>query len=263
MRIVAGRRPHRSDRRGAMSRPASDIDGWAWRVDRIRYQGPRGMRTGGIVDRREGVADVGEHTLSQHVVRVRLAARPRPAGADLPMPPLSDQAADGAGGGGGLGLDGHPEADDQCRCPGVGPGAPVDRAVPGAVGIRWGFEPTGGKAVHRGLKVASCRSAVSIATSRARVSTARVRILAWGSMRAARCSPGRSRGPGASGSSGWSSPSRSSASSGSVSARAARGRSARTRGSSSGGSGSWVSWARGSTPRSIAPAIRSSIATWR
>ena len=98
------------------------------------------------------------------------------------MPPLPDQAADGAGGGGRLGMDGHREADAPCRWPGRGSRTsgrsgrgrrPGRSARAGGVWGGRGWQSDGDS------RVSSCDSAGALRRPRARASTARVRIRAW------------------------------------------------------------------------------------
>src|SRR5262249_17774281 len=65
---------------------------------------------GEAVSRRKGVLDDGQHTMSEPVLWACHTVCRRPAGPDLPVPVLSDEAAGGAGGGRVLGLDGPHQA---------------------------------------------------------------------------------------------------------------------------------------------------------
>ena len=190
IRTVRLRRIGSGSRRfgGGRSRP----DGW--RDCRLRLARHEVRR--GIGDKEErGLLDARDCTMSERVLRARLAARRRPAGADLPLPALPDEAADGAGGGGRLGMDGDHQADAPRRVAAAASGrrarGPVGRARSGrprgrSKPVRSGSGPRladGDSADFDGDRRAStaARSWSAGSASRAGAATAPGRIRASGS----------------------------------------------------------------------------------
>src|SRR5262249_38798581 len=85
------------------------------------------------------VPDDGEYTMSQPGLRAGLAVGRRPAGPDLSLSPMPDEAADGTGGGGGLGMDRPHEAPASSRGGELGiAGQPGGDSGPSGRGRGWG-----------------------------------------------------------------------------------------------------------------------------